>query len=538
MQSIGDGRTDKGKAVVSIVLVLMVLSLARMNPSVFAHLESPIDSGWASTPPHIDGNMTAGEWADATVRGFTLNMSGRYAPYSFDRTLEGRLYVENNWTYAFLAVQVFDDDYEANDAGSNFDGLFMLFDNNHTGSLVLGDNGEGMHAYNGSNFYSNNDIYYNGAGSWDYDTHAGRNNDGAMAWSHTNQTQGALGNWTFEMKIPLVGSDDYDFKITALPKTVGFKIWFQEPSKGLDGVYPDDPAIARSFSEVTNATTFGDLTFYPLYNLTMIATVGGTTSPTPGVHEYPYKTVVTATATADPWYAFDHWELDSVDVGTSNPYSVLMNQNHTLRAAFHPLYALTIVTTTGGTTTPVPGIHVYDNGTLVNVTATADLGYDFDHWELDSVDVGTSNPYSVLMNQNHTLNAAFVKQLAVTISPSDVTITLGNSVTFSSIVTGGTAPYSYQWYLGTSKVSSATSSSWMFTPTSVGIYYVYLNVTDLRGRIAVSDSSRVVVVSPSHAVGGYTVSLQKSTSTLPFVCYGAFLAAFGAAISMMRRRKH
>jgi hypothetical protein len=208
------------------------------------------------------------------------------------------------------------------------------------------------------------------------------------------------GDWWF-------GIDDYDFNITSLPKTVGFKIWLQEPYKGLDGVYPDDPTIAKSIDEVTNGTTFGDLTFYPLYNLTMIAGTGGTTNPSPGVHQYPYKTVVSATATAYPWYEFDHWELDSVNVGTANPYSVTMDQNHTLKAVFHPLYALTITTTTGGTTTPAPGMHVYPNGTLVPVSAIASSGYDFDHWELDTVNVGTANPYSVLMTQNHTLNAVF-----------------------------------------------------------------------------------------------------------------------------------
>ncbi len=525
-----------GKLPILIVVFIVVFSLVQAGPSVSAHLESPIDSGWALTPPVIDGNITSGEWANATFRDFALNMTSRTTG-ALDRTLQGRLRVENNWTYIFLAVQIFNDDYEAKDAGGKFDGLFVLFDQNNDGNLVLGDNGEGMQAWNLSAYYSNNDLYYDGAGSWYPDTSDGRNNDGAMAWSHTNQTQGAIGNWTFEMKIPLMGSDDYDFNITSLPKTVGFKIWLEEPFKGFDGVYPDDPTVAKSIDEVTDAATFGDITFYPLYNLTMIATTGGTTTPTPGVHQYPYKTVVSATATADPWYEFDHWELDSVDKGSANPYAVTMDQNHTLKAVFHPLYALTIVTTTGGTTTPSPGMHVYPNGTVVSVTANADPWYEFDHWELDSVDKGSANPYHVLMNQNHTLNAVFVRELLVSISPADTTIDLGASVTFSSNVTGGTTPYSYQWYLGSSKVSGATSSSWLFTPASAGTYYVYLNVTDLRGRIAISNTARVRVEEIPHVVGGYSISSKKSDSTPRIVCFGAVLATFCAAISMIRRKK-
>jgi hypothetical protein len=672
---------EKRKAVVLLVFMIMVLSIIQTKPMVLAaHTGSPIDSGWASTSPVIDGNITAGEWSSATVVNFTLQMRSR-SDGSLNRTLNGRLYVENNWTYAFLAVQIFNDDYEAHDLGGHYKGLALLFNDNNNGTLVFGDNGEGVTTWTGSPFYSHNDLYYAGS-YWDSDFDAGKTEDGSLKWSHTNETQGAMGNWTFEMMIPLVGTDaGYDFNITSLPYTVGYKIWFQEPANGLDGVYPYDPTIPKSFDQTTNASTYGDMTFYPLYNLTMVATTGGTTTPAPGISQYPYKTVVSATATANPWYQFDHWELDGVNVGAANPYSVTMDQNHTLKAVFIPLYALTITATTGGTTTPTPGTYIYPNGTLVNVTATANSGYMFDHWQLDSVNVGasnpytvtmlqnhtlnavfiplyaltittttggttaptpgtyiypngtlvnvtstansgytfghweldtinvgtanpyqvtmnqnhtlkavflplynltivttgggsttpapgtytyvngtnvsvnatantgyvfdqweldgfnvgTGNPYSVLMNQNHLLNATFVAQLSVTISPADSTITLGNSVLFTSNVTGGTPAYSYQWYLVPNSVTGATSPSWTFTSTSPGIYYVYLNVTDSKGRVAISNTARVTV--PPPIVGGYSIPFETSTSMGPFACYGAFVAAFGAVISFARHKK-
>jgi hypothetical protein len=599
---------EKGRIVLLLILTIMILSLIQMKPLVLAaHTGSPIDSGWASTSPVIDGNITTVEWASATVVNFTLQMRSR-TDGSLNRTLDCRLYVENNWTYAFLAVQIFNDDYEAHDFGGHYKGLALLFNDNNNGTLVFGDNGEGVTTWTGSPFYSHNDLYYAGS-YWDSDFDAGKTEDGSLKWSHTNQTQGAMGNWTFEMMIPLVGTDaGYDFNITSLPYTVGYKIWFQEPANGWDGVYPYDPTIPKSFDQTTNASTYGDMTFYPLYNLTMVAGTGGTTTPAPGISQYPYKTVVNATATAYPWYEFDHWELDNVNVGTANSYTVTMNQNHTLIATFHPLYALTITTTAGGTTAPIPGTYVYPNGTLVNVTATAsggygfdhweldsvnvgsgnpyfvlmnqnhtlkamflplynltivtttggtttpatgtyvyvsgtvvnvtamaNTGYVFDHWELDSVNVGSGNPYSVLMNQNHLLNATFVTQLSVTISPADSTIPLGGSVIFTSNVTGGTPAYSYQWYLVPNLVPGATSPSWTFTPTTSGIYYVYLTVTDSKGRVAISNTARVAV--PPRVVGGYSISLEKSTPTGPFACYGAFVAAFGAVISFIKRKK-
>jgi hypothetical protein len=398
----------RGAATAFLAVSLLILFLTFLKPPLaHADIGTDIDSGWAGTIPVIDGQVLPGEWADATVRNFSLQM--RYSSNSLNRTLQGTLYVKNNLTYAFFAVQIFNDDYEAHDFGGHYKGLAILFSDNDSGTLVAGDNGEGVTTWNStlSPFFTHNDLYYTGS-YWDSDFDAGKTDDGALKWSHTNQTQGAMGNWTFEMAIPLVGIDGpaYDFSITSLPQTIGYKLWFEEPAPGLDGVYPDNLTTAPK-DQTTNAATFGDLTFYPLYNLTMVAGTGGTTNPSPGVHQYPYKTVVSATATAYPWYEFDHWELDSINVGTANPYSVTMDQNHTLKAVFHPLYALTITTTTGGTTTPAPGMHVYPNGTLVPVSAMASSGYDFDHWELDTVNAGTANPYSVLMTQNHTLNAVF-----------------------------------------------------------------------------------------------------------------------------------
>jgi uncharacterized protein YqjF (DUF2071 family) len=114
------------------------------------------------------------------------------------------------------------------------------------------------------------------------------------------------------------------------------------------------------------------------------------------------------TAAADTGYQFDHWELDSENVGSANPYSVAMDYHHGLEAFFVPIHTLTISTTTGGTTDPAPGAHSYVEGTVVPVTAAADTGYQFDHWELDTVNVGSANPYSVTMDQNHALTAVFV----------------------------------------------------------------------------------------------------------------------------------
>ena len=57
-------------------------------------------------------------------------------------------------------------------------------------------------------------------------------------------------------------------------------------------------------------------------------------------------------------------------------------------------------------------------------------------------------------------------------------MTFGASQLFTSNVTGGLSPYTYQWYLNNSVVLGATSANWVFTPRANGHYQIYLNATD------------------------------------------------------------
>jgi hypothetical protein len=145
------------------------------------------------------------------------------------------------------------------------------------------------------------------------------------------------------------------------------------------------------------------------YDLTITASTGGTTDPNVGTHNYLCGSSVEVTAIPDEFYLFSHWELDGQNVGSDNPYSVLIDDNHTLNAVFvQTTYDLTITATTGGTTAPAPGNHTYPGGASVEVTAIPDLNYALDNWELDAQDVGSANPYSALMDTDHTLHAVFL----------------------------------------------------------------------------------------------------------------------------------
>jgi hypothetical protein len=86
--------------------------------------------------------------------------------------------------------------------------------------------------------------------------------------------------------------------------------------------------------------------------------------------------------------------------------------------------------------------------------------------------------------------------LSVSIIPLSTTIHLGQTVHFTSSVSGGTVPYSFQWFLNGTLVPSATSNNWNFTPIASEIDDVYLTVTDSNGTSANSVNASVIVTPP------------------------------------------
>jgi len=150
------------------------------------------------------------------------------------------------------------------------------------------------------------------------------------------------------------------------------------------------------------------------------------------------------------------------------------------------------------------------------------------------LNVTDSVPKTVKSNE---ASVTVAPPLTVSISPTSASIVVGQSVAFTSTVSGGYAPYSYQWYLNGALVSGATLNSWTFTPTASGVYYVYLKVTDANNNVVQSDATRISVAAVP--VGGYSISLVKQTpvSMFPMVVYIMLIAVFSATLSLVKRRR-
>lgn len=142
------------------------------------------------------------------------------------------------------------------------------------------------------------------------------------------------------------------------------------------------------------------------------------------------------------------------------------------------------------------------------------------------------------MNVPRTATAYYTPQgppFTVSISPMSTTILLGQSVPFTSTVSGGTPSYSYQWYVNNNPFPGATSSTWTFTPTAPGTYYVYLQVTD-TGHITVQSDTAKVTVMPL-PIGGYSIPYATQFQLTSVALYVASVALLGAALSLRKRKR-
>ena len=128
-------------------------------------------------------------------------------------------------------------------------------------------------------------------------------------------------------------------------------------------------------------------------------------NPSGGV--YDQGTVVSMTASPSSGWRFDHWEGDVS--GTSPTKSVTMTRDRAVVGVFEEeeiepeTYRLT--TTTIGSGTVFPSSGWYDEGTIVDLIATPDIGWHFDHWEGDASGFGPTT--TVTMNGDRTVEAVF-----------------------------------------------------------------------------------------------------------------------------------
>jgi hypothetical protein len=248
-------------------------------------------------------------------------------------------------------------------------------------------------------------------------------------------------------------------------------------------------------------------------------------------------------------YVFTQWTGGAS--GSTRPYPVTMSSPKDITANYKTQYQITVTaspsgavggkfkvtyTQCGTTYTSIEKVTSWtewvDASTTVTVSDPQDVvnGYNFDSYNPSA---------SVTMDQTRTITLVYkaFKPLSVSISPTSAAVSVGQSVTFTSTPSGGYSPYTYQWYLGGVQVSGATSDTWTFTPTTSGIYYVYLQVKDTKNNVAQSETARITVTVIEIPVGGYSISLAKRTPTSYMAVYTMLIALFATILGLTKRKR-
>jgi len=157
--------------------------------------------------------------------------------------------------------------------------------------------------------------------------------------------------------------------------------------------------------------------------VTILVSAGGTTSPVAGTYNYADGATVTITATNGIGFLFADWVFTTAseaNTTTDNPlvFTASGGISYGIQAQFQPITYIppaaingtgdaivVVLAGNGGTVSPAPGTYDLANAYSVDLTATPDSGWTFDHWVISGTplshgaysftDTPTNNPYNV-----------------------------------------------------------------------------------------------------------------------------------------------
>lgn len=275
---------------------------------------------------------------------------------------------------------------EINNIGEQ-NAIFYELNNNAsivTSNTIAPDGGGGSYVWIGGN-----DINTEGNWIWDGDN----DNVGDQFWLGTstgNPIAGLYNNW---------GSSNFGTE----PDNFG------SGQDGLGLAITDWPlGTAGEWNDVDH---FNTLYYVVEYNSTsfIISTEtnlsgGGTVT---GAGTYDADEIVELVATANNGYNFVNWTEDGVEVSTEVNYSFTVSENRTIVANFEIQtfeVLLSVNIDEGGTVTGSGTYNYFEN---IELTATANEGYNFVNWTENGIEISTDLIYSFMVLENRAFVANF-----------------------------------------------------------------------------------------------------------------------------------
>lgn len=142
------------------------------------------------------------------------------------------------------------------------------------------------------------------------------------------------------------------------------------------------------------------------YAVLVNALGSGSVTKNPSQLNYHYGDAVVLEAIPQSGWAFGHWNGDLT--GSENPASIVINGNTSIQAVFFQLFNLDVLTDGEGVVSRDLEQDQYTDGSVVTLTATPSIGWEFDHWEGDLT--GIDNPATVIVNSKKSVKAVFVQK--------------------------------------------------------------------------------------------------------------------------------
>ena len=279
----------------------------------------------------------------------------------------------------------------------------------------------------------------------------------------------------------------------------------------------DNPLTITMDTDKNITATFSEIP--PEQYILSISTVGsGMITPDTAAGTYDDGAVLSLTAVPDSGWQFAGWSGDLS--GTDNPASLTMDSDKSVTAIFTEItYTLTVTSTGMGTLSVEPNQDEYVMNSVVSISATADSGWLFDHWEGDVADPNMAST-TVTMDSDKAVNAVFTQILYTLTMAVDgngtVTPSTGDHIHASGDMVAITAAPQSGWLFDhwdgdvtdTSSASTTVLVDDNKTVTAVFTQITYTLSTDVVGQ-------GIVALSPTQPVGGYAEGFTVQLGAMP-----------------------
>jgi parallel beta-helix repeat protein len=375
---------------------------------------------------------------------------------------------------------------------NDYYGILLWYSSNYNsiiGNNITANNGFGIYLDSSTGYLSYNSIFHN---NFINNTNQVYSSNSANVWDDGYPSGG---NYWSDYN----GTDSYSGAYQNVTGSDGIG----DTPYVIDANNTDNYPLMNPYSTLSITILPASSTFDVGQSQTFNSTVSGGTLP------YTYQWCLNGTAVPDG--NFSSWAFTP----SAGSYMIYANVTDSVGVQATSNTA-TVTVNAAPSVTILPGSATLDGQSQTfNSTVSGGTYPYYYQWYLDGLAVsGATYPtwvfapasagsYTVYLNvtdsvgviaisDNATVNV-YAGVLTVSISPTSATMELGLGLSqlFTSTVSGGTLPYTYQWYLNGAAVQDATFNNWIFTPTSSGSCTVYLNVTDSVGVIAISNTATV-----------------------------------------------